>query len=153
NQPVVAQPWPVPTPDEMTQTEPPPGTEIYVDNGAPPVTEAPADVDYFYDSMLPYGGWVTVPGYGLCWQPTVYVRNHNWRPYWDCGRWLYSDCGWYWQSDYSWGWAAFHYGRWFCDANRGWVWRPNRTWAPAWVSWRQSTAYCGWAPLPPTAHY
>ncbi len=117
------------------------------------VTYVDNDVGYFYDSLAPYGSWVNVTGYGLCWQPTAYVRNHGWRPYNDRGRWLYSDCGWYWQSDYSWGWAAFHYGRWFCDERAGWVWHPNRVWGPAWVSWRNSADVCGWAPLPPAAHY
>ncbi len=111
------------------------------------------DADYFYSSLAPYGGWIYVSGYGLCWQPTVCRGNHDWRPYCDRGRWLYSDCGWYWQSDYSWGWAAFHYGRWFNDANRGWVWAPNRVWGPAWVSWRYSADHCGWAPLPPSAKF
>jgi hypothetical protein len=90
---------------------------------------------------------------GYCWQPTVYTVDRSWRPYRDLGRWLYTDSGWYWQSDYSWGWAPFHYGRWFRDQQRGWVWAPNRLWAPAWVSWRQSEEYCGWAPLPPAAKF
>jgi hypothetical protein len=81
------------------------------------------------------------------------VGNHVWRPYGDRGRWVYTDCGWYWQSDYSWGWAAFHYGRWFNDARLGWCWAPDRVWGPAWVSWRSSADYCGWAPLPPSAKY
>jgi hypothetical protein len=109
------------------------------------------DADYFYDSLQPYGSWIYLTGYGMCWQPTVCARDHEWRPYCDRGRWLYSDCGWYWQSDYSWGWAAFHYGRWFCDDRRGWVWLPNRVWGPAWVAWRESGEYAGWAPLPPVA--
>jgi hypothetical protein len=109
------------------------------------------DTGYFYNSLQPYGSWVYVAGSGLCWQPTVCLRDHAWRPYFDRGRWLYSDCGWYWQSDYSWGWAAFHYGRWFRDDHQGWMWRPNRVWGPAWVAWRQNRDYCGWAPLPPSA--
>ena len=31
----------------------------------------------------------------------------------------------------------------------GWYWVPGRVWAPAWVSWRRSNDYVGWAPLPP----
>ncbi len=111
------------------------------------------DADYFYGSLAPYGNWTFVADAGLCWQPTVCVGNHDWRPYWDRGRWIYSDCGWYWQSDYSWGWGPFHYGRWFQDAKRGWCWQPDRNWGPAWVSWRQTADYCGWAPLPPGAKY
>ncbi len=147
-------------------------TSLTADYGAnpPPAPESPpAMTDYngqnpgdyvstddyapFYGSLAPYGSWIYLAGYGYCWQPTVCVRDHSWRPYCDRGRWLYSDCGWYWQSDYSWGWAAFHYGRWFRQEGHGWVWAPNRVWGPAWVSWRRSEDHSGWAPLPPSAHF
>jgi hypothetical protein len=113
----------------------------------PPVT-----VNYFYDSLAPYGSWVTVSGYGNCWRPTVCVYNSNWQPYCDQGHWVYTDCGWYWASDYAWG-ATFHYGRWFLAAGYGWVWYPDTVWAPSWVTWRYSNNYCGWAPLPPRTAY
>jgi hypothetical protein len=109
--------------------------------------------NYFYSTLAPYGNWLEVPDYGWCWQPTVAVINVNWSPYCDRGRWLYTDCGWYWQSDYSWGWAPFHYGRWHRSPVRGWVWVPDTVWGPAWVTWRYSDAYCGWAPLPPGCRY
>jgi hypothetical protein len=112
-----------------------------------------ASYTYFYDSLAPYGNWVNLEGYGPCWQPTVVVVNHDWSPYADRGHWAYTDCGWCWVSDYSWGWAPFHYGRWFHNANYGWCWAPDTVWGPAWVSWRYSDAYCGWAPLPPSACY
>jgi len=112
-----------------------------------------SDAAYFYDTLAPYGSWVNVPEYGVCWQPTVVVSTPGWRPYLNSGRWVWSDCGWYWNSDYSWGWAPFHYGRWFYSGNCGWVWSPGRVWGPAWVSWRNSDDYCGWAPLPPEAGY
>lgn len=108
---------------------------------------------YFYDSLSPYGSWINVAGYGLCWQPTVVVANRDWQPYCDRGRWVYSDCGWYWASDYSWGWAPFHYGRWFHHNRWGWCWAPDTVWGPSWVSWRYTSDYCGWAPLPPSACY
>ena len=128
---------------------------------APPPTEPspdqppPANVtyNYFYDTLSPYGTWVDLDNYGWCWQPTVVVINHDWRPYCDRGHWIYSDCGWYWLSDYSWGWAPFHYGRWFRHGRFGWCWTPDTVWAPAWVSWRYSNDYCGWAPLPPAANF
>ena len=107
----------------------------------------------FYNELSPYGTWIEIGGYGRCWQPTVAVVDLSWRPYYHRGRWLDTDCGWYWQSDYSWGWAPFHYGRWHQDRSCGWVWVPGDTWGPAWVSWRSSNAYCGWAPLPPAARY
>ena len=109
--------------------------------------------EYFHEQLAPYGAWVHVPDYGWCWRPTVAVANVNWRPYYDNGRWMYSDQGWYWQSNYSWGWAPFHYGRWTRHTSFGWVWAPDTVWGPSWVTWRYSNDYCGWAPLPPAAHY
>ena len=120
----------------------------------PPPADVPAtvpSVSYFYSSLTPYGNWVQVEGYGLCWQPTVAVVNANWRPYGDNGRWMWTDHGWYWYSDYSWGWAPFHYGRWRSYPRLGWMWVPDTMWGPSWVSWRYTSAYCGWAPLPPEA--
>jgi hypothetical protein len=35
----------------------------------------------------------------------------------------------------------------------GWIWTPATVWGPAWVSWRYSEGYCGWAPLPPEAFW
>src|SRR5206468_2928210 len=61
-----------------------------------PVNVTEPNVAYFYDSLSPYGNWISVEGYGNCWQPTVSVVNSYWRPYGDRGRWLWSDCGWYW---------------------------------------------------------
>jgi hypothetical protein len=119
------------------------------------MTSQPADVtvNYFYDTLTPYGGWVNVTGYGWCWQPTIVVYNTDWQPYCDDGHWVYTDCGWYWISGYSWGWATFHYGRWFHVPRYGWCWWPDTTWAPSWVCWRYNRDYCGWAPLPPHAVY
>ena len=115
--------------------------------------QPPQDVNvsynYFYDSLAPYGTWISIGGYGRCWRPVVAV-NPGWQPYCNGGRWIYSDCGWYWASDYSWGWGPFHYGRWFCHNRFGWCWAPDTVWGPSWVSWRYSQGYCGWAPLPPT---
>jgi hypothetical protein len=112
------------------------------------VTNAPPEVAYFYDPLAPYGTWVDVEGVGWCWQPRVAVIDRAWRPYWNDGRWIYTDSDWYWYSDYSWGWAPFHYGRWHLHARCGWVWAPDLVWSPAWVCWRYSDVYCGWAPLP-----
>ncbi|HWC58084.1 MAG TPA: DUF6600 domain-containing protein [Verrucomicrobiae bacterium] len=143
---------PAPTPDTtaMVQTPPlTPSADVEAD-----VQQAPnASYSYFYDSLAPYGNWVDIAGYGPCWQPTVVVVNPGWTPYSDRGHWAYTDCGWCWVSDYSWGWAPFHYGRWFRNSHYGWCWAPDTVWGPAWVSWRYSDAYCGWAPLPPSACY
>jgi hypothetical protein len=126
-----------PAPQVETAVAPPPSTEV----------------SYFYDSLSPYGSWIYLSNYGWCWQPTVAVSVSGWRPYSDRGRWYWSDAGWYWNSDYSWGWAAFHYGRWYYHGRCGWVWTPGTVWGPSWVSWRYTDGYCGWAPLPPEAHY
>ncbi len=118
-----------------------------------PGAEVPADTTYFYGALAPYGNWVQVPDYGLCWQPTVALANPSWRPYSDNGRWYWTDRGWYWYSYYSWGWAPFHYGRWCQPTGLGWIWVPDDYWGPAWVTWRYTPYYCGWAPLPPRCYY
>ncbi|MGA2244887.1 MAG: DUF6600 domain-containing protein [Verrucomicrobiota bacterium] len=139
-----AMPAPAPVPDSAPVAAPvAPDTSM-----SPP----PADisVDYFNNTLTPYGAWVQVDGYGRCWRPTVAFYNVAWSPYCDSGRWIYSDYGWYWDSDYSWG-ATFHYGRWFRSPRFGWCWYPDTVWAPSWVAWRSGGDYCGWAPLPPFA--
>jgi Family of unknown function (DUF6600) len=113
-------------------------------------TAQPATLAAFQGELSPYGSWIDIPGYGLCWQPYAAVGDPFWRPYCDQGHWVYTDDGWFWQSDYPWGEVAFHYGRWFYSG-RGWVWVPGYDWAPAWVCWRQAEGYVGWAPLPPGA--
>jgi hypothetical protein len=137
--------------DGATYLSPPPSDTTVTYNYPQPAAEV--NYSYFYDSLSPYGTWSDVPGYGSCWRPTCATWNSSWRPYADGGRWLWSDNGWYWYSDYSWGWAPFHYGRWCQPAGYGWVWQPDTCWGPSWVSWRYSPNYCGWAPLPPSAHY
>jgi hypothetical protein len=138
---------PAPAPDTTYQPETAPPLEQPV--------EQPAEVtvNYFYDTLAPYGSWVDVDDYGWCWRPSVVVYNPGWQPYCDHGHWVYTDCGWYWFSDYSWGWAPFHYGRWFQHSRWGWCWTPDTVWGPSWVTWRYSDDYCGWAPLPPRAAY
>ena len=137
----------VPPAPAVTVFEPAPP---YVAPPQPPAAAQPppAEVTQFYSSLAPYGSWMNVSDLGWCWQPQVAVYRSDWRPYGDRGRWLYSDVGWYWQSDYSWGWAPFHYGRWTQHHRIGWVWTPDTVWGPAWVTWRYTDGYCGWAPLP-----
>ncbi len=130
---------------------PPPAAPVVVQT----VTTAPppvVSVNYFNDTLSPYGNWVEVNGYGRCWRPTTVVYDTNWRPYCDRGHWVNTDCGWYWDSDYAWG-STFHYGRWFRDTRFGWCWWPETTWAPSWVVWRSGEEHCGWAPLPPRCVY
>ncbi len=100
----------------------------------------------FYQPLSQYGYWVQHPEFGWCWRPDRVVAE--WRPYAD-GRWLRTADGWYWDSDEPWAWACYHYGRWFTDARHGWLWQPGTEWASAWVDWRESDDYVGWAPVPP----
>jgi hypothetical protein len=137
-----------PPPMPMPAAEAPPP-----DAGTAPdyVGNPPEDVNWFYSDLAPYGAWALLEGVGWCWQPSIVLIAHDWRPYCDGGHWICTDQGWYWQSEYSWGWAPFHYGRWYLHPRCGWVWQPDRKWGPAWVAWRAFGDYCGWAPLPPTA--
>jgi hypothetical protein len=100
----------------------------------------------FYDELSPYGQWIDDPVYGYIWAPSV---SPGFRPYFSGGYWVMTDYGNMWISDYAWGWAPFHYGRWTYDSFYGWVWIPDTVWGPAWVCWRSSPGYYGWAPLSP----
>jgi hypothetical protein len=128
-------------------------THVVVESPAPPPPPPPPpppapEVSYqnFYDALTPYGEWIDNPEYGYVWMPNV---GPDFRPYATNGNWVYTDEGWTWASNYSWGWAPFHYGRWFYEDGYGWMWMPGNEWAPAWVSWRRSPDYYGWAPLGP----
>lgn len=105
------------------------------------------DYNNFYEPLAAYGSWFQTSDYGYVYQPTI-VRDSSWRPY-TRGRWAFTDHGWTWVSNEPFGWACYHYGRWALLRNIGWVWIPGNKWAPAWVSWRESPGYVGWAPLPP----
>ncbi len=97
----------------------------------------------FYDELSPYGQWENDPDYGYVWSP--YATGFS--PYSTNGYWIYTDYGWTWVSNYSWGWAPFHYGRWNHRPGNRWVWVPDNVWGPAWVQWRNSPGYYGWAPM------
>jgi hypothetical protein len=141
--PPVSYPAPAPAPAPVVTVAPAPVVEV----AAPAPT-----LEVFQAQLAPYGAWIPVPGYGLCWEPTATIADPFWRPYLNQGHWIYTDAGWSWQSDYSWGAIPFHYGRWTLF-NAHWVWVPGYDWAPAWVCWRQADDSCGWAPLPPGATF
>ncbi len=104
-------------------------------------------VETFYDELAPYGQWVSHPRHQYVWMPTDV--DATWRPY-AVGRWRNTDeHGWYWDSQEPFGWAVYHYGRWGYEPDYGWYWVPGDTWAPAWVQWRYSDEYVGWAPMAP----
>jgi hypothetical protein len=141
---------------EMTSDEPAPqgeaGTyseynaaeaDVSVDLAAP---GASVNFQTFQAALSPYGEWVDVPPYGRVWRPSNV--SADWKPYY-YGHWEWTDEGWLWASDEPWGWAPYHYGRWTVAPSLGWVWVPGYQWAPAWVSWRFSSAAVGWAPLLP----
>src|ERR1700731_772155 len=106
----------------------------------------------FYTKLEPHGAWLETSDYGYVWQPREAESSRSWRPYTN-GRWVYTDAGWTWISQEPFGWATYHYGRWKRVRGIGWVWVPGDQWAPAWVSWRKSNDYVGWAPLPPEARF
>jgi len=106
----------------------------------------------FYNKLEPFGAWIETSDYGYVWQPRQAESSRSWRPYMN-GRWVYTDAGWTWISEEAFGWATYHYGRWTRLRGVGWVWVPGNEWAPAWVSWRKSNDYVGWAPLPPEARF
>lgn len=108
--------------------------------------ETSVSFQVFYDNLSPYGRWIEDPSYGNVWVPSV---GGDFRPYSSSGHWVMSEYGNMWVSNYSWGWAPFHYGRWTLDSYYGWVWIPDTDWGPAWVSWRSSNDYYGWAPMGP----
>ena len=114
-------------------------------------TRSTASYGTFYRKLEPHGDWRETSDYGYVWQPRE-AEDRNWRPYTD-GRWVYTDAGWTWVSEEPFGWATYHYGRWVRLRRVGWVWVPGDEWAPAWVSWRTSKDYVGWAPLPPEARF
>lgn len=112
----------------------------------PPPDAGPVSYQTFYDALSPYGQWVTDPDYGYAWVPNA---GPDFQPYRTNGHWVYTDYGWTWVSSYQWGWGPFHYGRWRYSEVNGWLWLPGYTWGPAWVAWRRSEGYYGWAPLGP----
>jgi hypothetical protein len=114
--------------------------------------QSTATYGMFYQKLDQHGEWRETADYGYVWQPREAEQSREWRPYTE-GRWVYSDAGWTWISDEPFGWATYHYGRWLRLKRVGWVWVPGDEWAPAWVSWRTSKDYVGWAPLPPEARF
>ena len=148
--PPIVTPTPVAPPSGPVSTIPPAPLAPAAPTIPGPGATSPVGFEYFREQLAPYGLWFQDPTYGWVWRPAPAGVDAYWRPYLDQGHWTYTDAGWCWQSDYPWGEIAFHYGRWHRGGS-GWVWVPGYDWAPAWVTWRHSEGYLGWAPLPPTA--
>jgi hypothetical protein len=138
----------VATPARRERPESEPVTRQRAVSGARPTS----GYSTFYTKLEPHGAWLETSDYGYVWQPREAESSRSWRPYTN-GRWVYTDAGWTWISQEPFGWATYHYGRWTRLRGIGWVWVPGNQWAPAWVSWRKSNDYVGWAPLPPEARF
>ncbi len=136
------------TPARRERGEPEPVTRARAVSGAGPTS----GYSTFYTKLEPHGAWLETADYGYVWQPREAESSRSWRPYTN-GRWVYTDAGCTWISEEPFGWATYHYGRWTRLRGIGWVWVPGQQWAPAWVSWRKSNDYVGWAPLPPEARF
>ena len=108
--------------------------------------KADVDLDVLINAVSDFGRWQQHDDFGIVWIPNV---DETWRPY-TLGQWAYDEqSGWTWVSDEPFGWVVYHYGRWSRADDLGWFWVPGTTWAPAWVAWRETDEYVGWAPLPP----
>jgi hypothetical protein len=106
-----------------------------------------AEYRFFYDALSDYGDWILIEPYGYLFRPDV--NFVAWRPYTE-GYWVPTDIyGWVWVSSEPFGWATYHYGQWGYDRFQGWVWQPGANWGPAWVDWRATEDYVGWAPVMP----
>ena len=76
-----------------------------------------------------YGNFLTVPGYGMMWQP--YLVGAGWDPFMN-GAWAFNPgFGYGWVSGYPWGWTPYHYGSWVYVPQYGWAWQPGG----AWMGW------------------
>ena len=120
-----ASPAPAPAPLAVPQTAapvvvtPPPvvaATPVAVVPGVP--AAQPLSLDSFQAQLAPFGTWMDVPGFGLCWRPAVAVSDPYWRPYCDQGHWVYTADGWFWQSDTLGGTSCFITG---VGSEGGWV--------------------------------
>ncbi|HEY4903880.1 MAG TPA: FecR family protein [Candidatus Sulfotelmatobacter sp.] len=114
----------------------------YSRNNSSPYAYGSSDLNY-------YGSYMTVPGYGMMWQP--YFTNAGWDPFMD-GAWSwYPGMGYMFVSAYPWGWMPYRYGNWRMVPGFGWMWQPG-----SWNSWAAIPRYAGTpaagfhAPVAPT---
>ncbi|MDQ0471184.1 DUF6600 domain-containing protein [Labrys wisconsinensis] len=109
----------------------------------------PPTLDDFKQTLSQYGRYVYSERYGNVWRPSTLPPG--WHPYPAC-HWAYDRTyGWMYDDQTPWGKIVHHYGRWAHDDDAGWVWVPGAEWSPAWVIWRTSPDWSGWAPTPPAA--
>ncbi len=126
----------------------PPLEDDFDDDGPPIDVPQVSSVDAFEPALAPYGTWVSIEGQ-RAFQPSVALVGPDFVPYASQGQWVSTQAGWSFSTSLPFGWATYHYGRWWFDQTRGWLWLPDTVWGPAWVDWRDGGGYLGWAPLPP----
>ena len=97
--------------------------------------------------LTQYGRFVQHAKYGEVWIPTV--TPQGWHPYPPCNWVNTKKYGWFYDDKTAWGEIVHHYGRWVSDAQLGWIWTPGAEFSPAWVAWRTSPEWVGWAPMLP----
>ena len=99
--------------------------------------------------LVQSGNFVQDTTFGEIWIPSV--TPPGWHPYEPC-HWINTrQYGWYYDDKTPWGQIVHHYGRWMHDEQIGWFWVPGKEFSPAWVFWRASPDWTGWAPMPPDA--
>jgi FecR protein len=82
---------------------------------------------YGFQDLAYYGGFMSLPGYGMVWQPYGVSNWSGWNPYLS-GAWAYTPgFGYAWASAYPWGWLPYHYGAWGFSPGIGWFWAPGNT--------------------------
>ena len=92
-----------------------------------------------------YGGFLSLPGYGLAWQPYGASNWIGWDPYMS-GNWMFtSGLGYTWASAFPWGWMPSHYGSWFYVPAGGWYWCPGN-------SFKNGGAVTNWQPVAPVVN-
>jgi hypothetical protein len=95
----------------------------YAKNNSSPYGYGTSDLNY-------YGNYMSVPGYGMMWQP--FFTGIGWDPFMD-GAWSwYPGYGYMFVSAYPWGWMPYRYGNWMFVPGFGWMWQPGafNTWTP-----------------------
>lgn len=117
-------------------------TTAYGVSPAPNEVRDSISISVFYRELSGYGDWVPDPRLGRVFVP----HDPDYRPYRN-GHWVPSGDGLVWISQDVIGWAVCHYGQWTVLEDGRWAWIPGTEWAPAWVDWRESEQYVGWAPM------
>jgi len=85
---------------------------------------------YGLSDLYHYGSFLTLAGYGSCWQP--YFTGIGWDPFMD-GAWVWDpNFGYKWVSAYPWGWIPYHSGSWMY-ASSGWCWLQANEWTNYYV--------------------